>query len=58
VGGVHHSRFAGSMKTVGRGDKFGASTITIAIALARVLSVRGRKGFGWEQEGGENKCPW
>ena len=52
LGGVHHSWFAGSMETVGRGDKFGASTITIAIALARVLSVRGCKGFGWEQEGG------
>ena len=30
--------------------EFGAPTVTIA--LARVLSVRGRKGFGREQEGG------
>ena len=30
--------------------KFGAPTITIA--LAWVLSVRGRKGFGREREGG------
>jgi len=35
--------------------KFGAPTITIA--LAWVLSVRGRKGFGHKQEGGEKKCP-
>jgi len=35
--------------------KFGAPDITIA--LSWVLSVRGRKGFGREQEGGEEKCP-
>jgi hypothetical protein len=34
-------------------DEFGAPTITIA--LAWVLLVRGGKGFGWEQEGGEKK---
>ena len=28
-------------------DKFGAPTVTIA--LTWVLSVRGRKGFGWER---------
>ena len=35
--------------------EFGTPTITIA--LAWVLLVRGRKGFGWEREGGEKKCP-
>jgi len=34
---------------------FGAPTVTIA--LSWVLLVRGRKGFGREQEGGEKKCP-
>ena len=35
--------------------EFGAPTVTIA--LAWVLSVRGRKGFGfgWEREGGGRK---
>jgi hypothetical protein len=33
--------------------KFGAPTVTIA--LAWVLSVRGHKGFGREQEGGGEK---
>jgi len=33
--------------------EFGAPTITIA--LTWVLSVRGRKGFGQEQEGGGEK---
>ena len=35
--------------------EFGAPAITIA--LAWVLSVRGRKSFGREQEGEEKKCP-
>jgi len=35
--------------------EFGAPTVTIV--LAWVLSVRGHKGFGWEREGREKKCP-
>ena len=27
-------------------------------ALTWVLLARGCKGFGWEQEGGEKKCPY
>ena len=54
-GGVGNGRFAALMGTVGRGGMFGTPTVTIA--LAWVLSVRGRKGFGREREGGEKKCP-
>jgi len=35
--------------------EFGAPTATLS--LAWVFSVRGRKGFGREREGGEKKCP-
>ena len=34
--------------------EFGTPTVTVA--LTWVLSVRGCKGFGQEQEGGERKC--
>jgi hypothetical protein len=29
-----------------------------AVLLPWMLLVRGRKGIGREQEGGEKKCPW
>ena len=41
------------MGTVDAVAEFGAPTITIA--LTWVLSVRGHKSFGQEQEGGEEK---
>jgi len=31
---------------------------TIALAWVLLLLVKGPKSFGWEQEGGEKKCPW
>jgi hypothetical protein len=53
IWGVDNGQFAVSMGTVGRVAEFGAPTITIA--LTWVLSVRGHKSFGQEQEGGDEK---
>ena len=52
-GGVDNGQFAALMGTLDAVAKFGAPTITIS--LAWVLSVRGRKGFGQEREGGGEK---
>ena len=52
-GGVAEGPFTASVGIVGSGDQIRAPTTMVPIA--RVLSARGRKGFGQEQEGGGEK---